>query len=265
MEIFNLKKSVVIAIVLYPLWLFGQTTLKPVLSEGKSWEVATINWDYENFPNSNDTTGYYTISVIGDTTVNDLTCKKIEIAPKDNNKSSNTAVAYEENGKVWNVNSDGEMELIFDIGLHLYDEVDAGYVVEEDSVFVNGEYLKRLCIDSGVDCDDYFYYIVEGIGISSDKWRFVNLGICNANEYSCMLSCIENGETIFTRDDFSLPGTLLHGDVDGDGFVTSADISALYNYLLNNDDTHIATSDVNGDSFVTSADVTAVYNFLLGE
>ena len=35
----------------------SQTTFMPVLSEGKSWEVATISWDYENFPNSNDTTG----------------------------------------------------------------------------------------------------------------------------------------------------------------------------------------------------------------
>jgi formylglycine-generating enzyme required for sulfatase activity len=39
----------------------------------------------------------------------------------------------------------------------------------------------------------------------------------------------------------------------------------LYNYLLNNDDTYLATSDVNGDGNVTSADVTAVYSILLGD
>ena len=126
----------------------------PVLSEGKSWEVATISWDYENFPNSNDTTGYYTVYVCGDTIVNNLTCKKIEIVPKGNQKSSKTAVAYEKDGKVWNVNSNGEMVLIFDIGLHQYDEVDDGYVLKEDFISVNGFNRKRLLIDSGIDSDD---------------------------------------------------------------------------------------------------------------
>ncbi len=174
----------------------------PVLSEGKSWEVTTISWDYENFPNSNDTTGYYAVSVCGDTIVNNLTCKKIEIVPKGNQKSSKTAVAYEKDGKVWNVNSNGEMVLIFDIGLHQYDEVDAGYVVKEDYISVNGFNRKRLLIDSGIDSDDYSYYVVEGIGISSDKW-VSKLGIGNENEYTIMLSCSENGEIVFTKEDFS--------------------------------------------------------------
>ena len=55
------------------------------------------------------------------------------------------------------------------------------------------------------------------------------------------------------------------GDVNNDGFVTSADVTMLYNYLLNNDESFLATSDVNGDGFITSADVTAVYNILLGD
>ena len=55
------------------------------------------------------------------------------------------------------------------------------------------------------------------------------------------------------------------GDVNNDGAVTSSDITMLYNYLLNNDDTYLATSDVNGDGNVTSADVTAVYSILLGD
>lgn len=54
------------------------------------------------------------------------------------------------------------------------------------------------------------------------------------------------------------------GDVNGDGSVTSYDITALYNYLLNNDMTNYSTSDINGDGEVTAADVTAVYDILLG-
>ena len=55
------------------------------------------------------------------------------------------------------------------------------------------------------------------------------------------------------------------GDVNNDGAVTSSDITMLYNYLLNNDNTYLATSDVNGDGNVTSADITAVYSILLGD
>lgn len=52
-------------------------------------------------------------------------------------------------------------------------------------------------------------------------------------------------------------------DVDGDGAVTAADITALYNYILNGDQTYINTSDVDGDGAITAADVTVIYNYLL--
>lgn len=54
------------------------------------------------------------------------------------------------------------------------------------------------------------------------------------------------------------------GDVNGDGEVTSADITALYNYLLDGDLSSIVNGDVNNDGEITSADVTFVYNILLG-
>jgi len=56
----------------------------------------------------------------------------------------------------------------------------------------------------------------------------------------------------------------IFGDVNQDGSVTASDITALYNYLLNNDMTYYETSDVDGDGTVTSADITAVYNVLMG-
>ncbi|MBR0025326.1 MAG: dockerin type I repeat-containing protein, partial [Muribaculaceae bacterium] len=54
------------------------------------------------------------------------------------------------------------------------------------------------------------------------------------------------------------------GDVDGDGSVTSADITTLYNYLLNADSTGLVNGDQDGDGSITAGDVTAVYNILLG-
>lgn len=53
------------------------------------------------------------------------------------------------------------------------------------------------------------------------------------------------------------------GDVNNDGNVTSADVTAIYNYLLNNDSSQLVNGDVNGDGMVTSADVTEIYNILL--
>ena len=52
-------------------------------------------------------------------------------------------------------------------------------------------------------------------------------------------------------------------DVNQDGEVTGSDVTAVYNYLLNNNTTYLATSDVNGDGEVTGSDVTAIYNYLL--
>lgn len=54
------------------------------------------------------------------------------------------------------------------------------------------------------------------------------------------------------------------GDVNGDGLVTSADITALYDFLLNNNTTHIVNGDQTGDGIITAADITAVYDVLLG-
>ncbi|MBO4723152.1 MAG: SUMF1/EgtB/PvdO family nonheme iron enzyme, partial [Muribaculaceae bacterium] len=55
----------------------------------------------------------------------------------------------------------------------------------------------------------------------------------------------------------------LKGDVNGDGVVTATDVTTLYNYLLNGDETYLSTSDVDGDGYITSADITQVYNILL--
>ena len=58
--------------------------------------------------------------------------------------------------------------------------------------------------------------------------------------------------------------TVVPGDVDGDGTVTSADITVLYNYLLNGDESGIVNGDQDSDGTITSADITSIYNILLG-
>ena len=59
----------------------------------------------------------------------------------------------------------------------------------------------------------------------------------------------------------SKPNTL-RGDVNGDGVVSGADVTALYNNLLENVPCG-GDGDVNGDGVISGADVTALYNILL--
>lgn len=54
------------------------------------------------------------------------------------------------------------------------------------------------------------------------------------------------------------------GDVNGDGVVTAADVTALYNFMLNGDTTNLLHGDVNGDGNITAGDVTFIYDILLG-
>ncbi len=57
----------------------------------------------------------------------------------------------------------------------------------------------------------------------------------------------------------------VNGDVNGDGSVSSVDITALYNYLLNSDSSSLVNGDQDGDGRVTSVDITVIYNILLGQ
>ncbi|MBP5562230.1 MAG: chitobiase/beta-hexosaminidase C-terminal domain-containing protein [Muribaculaceae bacterium] len=56
--------------------------------------------------------------------------------------------------------------------------------------------------------------------------------------------------------------TQLKGDVNGDGVVSGADVTSLYNVLLDGTEAG-GDADVNGDGVVSGADVTALYNLLL--
>ncbi len=67
---------------------------------------------------------------------------------------------------------------------------------------------------------------------------------------------------LVTVKEYNLSGVV--GDVNNDGAVTSADVTAIYDFLLNSDTSSIISGDVNNDGNITAADVTAIYNILLG-
>ncbi len=52
-------------------------------------------------------------------------------------------------------------------------------------------------------------------------------------------------------------------DVNHDGEITVADVTAIFNYLLNGDETFVDTCDVDGDGFITTVDITIIYNYIL--
>ncbi len=70
---------------------------------------------------------------------------------------------------------------------------------------------------------------------------------------------------LFIAATFSVAGysQTYHYDVNGDGVVTAADVTALYDSMLGNVPGG-DQFDVNGDGLVTAADVTALYDYLLG-
>lgn len=53
------------------------------------------------------------------------------------------------------------------------------------------------------------------------------------------------------------------GDINADGVINGADVTALYNALLNDEYQYVIDDDVNNDSFLNGADVTALYDILL--
>ena len=65
--------------------------------------------------------------------------------------------------------------------------------------------------------------------------------------------------TLYPKTSGGMPG-----DVNGDNKITAADITALYDAMLNNDYSHIVNGDQTGDGIITAADVTFVYGVLLG-
>jgi hypothetical protein len=102
---------------------------------------------------------------------------------------------------------------------------------------------------------------------AGDEFAFENVDY--AKTYSLSL----NGEVVaenlafedITKDIYvEISGGAMLGDVNGDGFVTAADVTALYNWLLNNDNSTLVNGDQDNDGNITAGDITTVYNVLLG-
>ena len=101
---------------------------------------------------------------------------------------------------------------------------------------------------------------VEGLKITYDN---TNVTVTNA-EGTTTIALAEVKDMYFSNDGSTTPVYQL-GDVNMDGDVNIADVTALIDYLLGGDESNINVdaADVNGDSAVNIADVTALIDMLL--
>ena len=124
--------------------------------------------------------------------------------------------------------------------------------VTPDSIPANVETTIDLPINQWIDADDMGNYPIQLTYIQ------VTLGKSTVGQHYTML--IPGLEVIYKNAPESVA---IAGDVNGDGVVTAADVTALYDFLLNNDNSHIVNGDQTGDDIITAADITAVYDILL--
>ena len=167
-------------------------TYMPVLSEGKVWRYATVN-RYER----TDTTGYYKVTVSGDTIVNHFVCKKILVQNENGLYPCQTFVSYEDGGKVYKVKDD-DFTLLFDIGMQKGDYIDnLAQVVAESETVINGIRRRVIAIDSMVDHsgEECYYFIIEGVGVNKDEF-IPNFNLGNDDEFCTLVSCTDDGTII---------------------------------------------------------------------
>ena len=103
-------------------------------------------------------------------------------------------------------------------------------------------------------------YSVDGLKLTYDN---TNVTISNADGTATLpLAQVLNME--FTNDPGTTPSVLL-GDVNNDGSVSIADVTALIDYLLSGDESaiNLAAANVDGDETIAISDVTALIDILL--
>ncbi len=173
---------------------------------------------------------------------------------------------FGEMGCYTNPSSDPNNGLILKILSGSQNSGDATLKIEENSLFPerilwcmgsscvnlgnNTYYSKPFNVNNGI-CLVQF----DAEDIQSEGHLLATLTATMGNETHTVKIKFTNGE----QQDNPMPG-----DVNGDGNVTAADITALYDFMLNNDNSHIVNGDQTGDNIITAADVTAVYTILLG-
>ncbi|MBO4592622.1 MAG: dockerin type I repeat-containing protein, partial [Bacteroidaceae bacterium] len=92
-------------------------------------------------------------------------------------------------------------------------------------------------------------------------------GFIDPSTYRGEVEGVETAATLVIVGDINLISEGVPGDVDGNGTVNSADVVAIYNFIITGEEeTGIAkeVADIDGNGEVNSADVVAEYNIIIG-
>ena len=170
-----------------------------------------------------------------------------------------SSAQYVQKGSNWNGYSTTQWESM------MKTELDAGRPIlyaANDSYGAGG----HAFICDGYDTSGMFHFNFGWYG-TCDGW-FVSTALNMTHrdgEYLRFNSGHEMLIGIEPPEGWTPPVTVLVGDVNGDGNVNIADVTALIDYLLSGDaqNIHLDAADVNGDTEVNIADVTALIDQLL--
>ena len=155
--------------------------------------------------------------------------------------------------------------LYLDAHDHLTNDATVSYIkdcsVYFDNILSEG-YEECLTIDNADVTTEY-------LSVGSDHNGYKGLNLVNCYVASPANGVVSNYGYITVngvewQGHVEIKRSGVPGDVNGDGHVSSVDVTALYNYLLNNDSSDIVNGDQDGDGHISSVDVTVVYNILLG-
>ncbi len=216
----NLLKSFLATVMLGSMALTASAEdaadYKPLLTDGKSWLIGTVNYNY-GVPGTHHTT-LSRIEVKGDTLVGGKACKKLYSYAVNKEADRSVAVAYEEDGRVYGCLS-GDNPLFFpmiDFSLkevgdkaQLHDVSGAiDYYCHVSAInrrAVNGKEFRELTVKiDGGQTNSW----VEGVGAARDNWLtlFEQPTCMTGVAYSYMIACYQDGECLFTQNDFTVKG-----------------------------------------------------------
>ena len=154
----------------------------------------------------------------------------------------------------------------YDMTSYVAVKIDDAFVANLNDYAV-GAFIGNECV--GVAIDDYLRIYSNAAQAGAVTFKVFDLA---AKRDLTVLSVsrdvtFADGVIVSTADDPIVLNcrAFLIGDVNGDGSVTVADVTALVDIVLGKSTDIYNAGDVNGDSFVTIADVTALVNIILGK
>lgn len=196
-----------------------------MLTDGKSWRVGVHITD--EFSEVHERTVEYDIAVCGDTIVDGIACKLLESCPVDEPANKTRLVGYEGNGRVYNViprddaaatGSRATFLPLMDFTFFCHEDIaeyssadNGAYIGPKEDVVVRNVNIKE--IDGGnrreivIDNTEGTICWIEGVGANfsgNTTWLTAFPLLSNGKStITYMIECRQDGQVIFTADDFT--------------------------------------------------------------